>query len=89
LFLIQFAGPLYKPVTAGFARQKLRIVLVSPPMNEKVRIDADEQTADDVAELDRRWAAVQAGQPTVPHDKVVRWLRTWGSPAYKPWREFK
>jgi len=58
-------------------------------MNEKVRIDADEQTAEDVAELDRRWAAVQDRQATVPQDKVVRWLRTCGSPAYKPWRDFK
>jgi hypothetical protein len=58
-------------------------------MNEKAHIAVDEQTADTVAELDRRWAAVQVGQPTVPHDKVVRWLGTWGTPAYKSWREFK
>jgi hypothetical protein len=39
----------------------------------------------DVAELDRRWAAVEAGELTTPHDSVVQWLRTWGSPAFKSW----
>jgi predicted transcriptional regulator len=43
--------------------------------------------ADQIAELDRRWAAVQAGQATVKHEKVVRWLETWGTPAFKPWRD--
>jgi predicted transcriptional regulator len=38
-------------------------------------------SAAEVAELDRRWAAIEAGEPTIPHDSVVRWLRTWGSPA--------
>jgi hypothetical protein len=42
-------------------------------------------SADDVAELDRRWAAIDAGEPTAPHENVVRWLRTWGSPTFKPW----
>ena len=40
--------------------------------------------ADQIAELDRRWAAVETGRPTVPNDKVVRWLKTWGTPAFKP-----
>jgi predicted transcriptional regulator len=39
------------------------------------------------AELDRRWAAVQAGEPTVPHEEVVRWLETWGTPAFRPWAD--
>jgi predicted transcriptional regulator len=38
-----------------------------------------------IAELDRRWAEVVAGEPTVTNDEVVRWLETWGTPAYKPW----
>ena len=42
-------------------------------------------TDDQVAELDRRWAAVRDGASPVPHDKVVRWLETWGTPAFKPW----
>jgi predicted transcriptional regulator len=39
----------------------------------------------DIAELDRQWAAIKAGEPTVPHDEVVRWLDTWGTPAFRPW----
>ena len=43
--------------------------------------------ADEIAELDRRWAAVESGEPTVPHDEVVRWLQTWGTPAFTPRQE--
>lgn len=42
---------------------------------------------DDIAELDRRWAAIEAGEPTISNDAVVRWLRTWGSPAFKSWHD--
>jgi hypothetical protein len=38
-------------------------------------------SADDVVELGRRWAAIEADEATVSNDAVVRWLRTWGSPA--------
>jgi predicted transcriptional regulator len=41
--------------------------------------------ADQIAELDRRWAAVEAGQPTVSNGEVVRWLSMWSTPAFKPW----
>jgi predicted transcriptional regulator len=44
-------------------------------------------STDEIAELDRRWAAIEAGEPTIQHDKVVRWLRTWGSPAFKSWSD--
>jgi predicted transcriptional regulator len=40
-----------------------------------------------IAELDRRWAAIERGQPTVPHAEVERWLRSWGSPDFRPWNE--
>jgi predicted transcriptional regulator len=40
---------------------------------------------EEIAELDRRWAAIETGEPTVPHDEVVRWLETWGTPAFRPW----
>ena len=43
-------------------------------------------TDDQAAELDRRWATVRDGVSSVSHDKVVRWLETWGTPAFKPWR---
>jgi len=38
-----------------------------------------------VAELDCRWAAIEAGEPTVPHEEVRAWLQTWGAPEFKPW----
>jgi hypothetical protein len=44
-------------------------------------------STDDVAELDRRWVAIEAGEPTTPHDSVVQWLRSWGSPTFKSWLE--
>ncbi len=50
--------------------------------SEPVAVESGE-----IAELDRRWKAVESGQATVPHAKVVRWLQTWGMPAYKPWRD--
>ena len=40
---------------------------------------------EEIAELDRRWALVEAGEATVPHDEVVRWLRNWGTPSFKSW----
>jgi predicted transcriptional regulator len=40
---------------------------------------------DELAELERRWAAIEAGEATVPHDEVVQWLETWGTPAFRPW----
>lgn len=59
--------------------------LVSEYLDEdRAPVDAD---ADQIAELDRRWAAVQAGQSTAKHDQVVRWLESWGAPAFKPWRD--
>jgi predicted transcriptional regulator len=46
-----------------------------------------ELSAEEIAELDRRWAAIEAGEATVPHNEVVRWLETWGTPAFKPWEK--
>jgi predicted transcriptional regulator len=39
--------------------------------------------AAEIEELDRQWAAIKAGEPTVPHDEVVRWLETWGTPRFR------
>ena len=47
-----------------------------------VRVDPGE-----IDEIDRRWAQVEAGARTVPNEQVVRWLETWGTPQFKPWRE--
>jgi predicted transcriptional regulator len=43
------------------------------------------ETSDELAELERRWAEFENSGESVPHDDVVRWLKTWGTPAYKPW----
>jgi predicted transcriptional regulator len=43
--------------------------------------------SEEIAELDRRWAKVEAGGTTVSHDEVVRWLDTWDTPAYRPWQD--
>ena len=42
---------------------------------------------DEIAELDRQWEAIKSGEATVPHEKVVRWLQTWGTPSYRPWND--
>jgi predicted transcriptional regulator len=42
--------------------------------------------AEDLAELDRRWQAA-ANEGAIAHIEVAQWLRTWGTPAYKPWRD--
>jgi hypothetical protein len=42
-------------------------------------------SSEDITELDRQWAAIKAGQPTVPQEDVTRWLQTWGAPGFKPW----
>jgi predicted transcriptional regulator len=40
----------------------------------------------EVTDLDRQWAAIKAGESTVPHDDVVRWLDTWGTPGFRSWK---
>jgi hypothetical protein len=41
----------------------------------------------EISELDRQWEAIKSGEATVPHEKVVRWLQTWGTPSYRPWND--
>jgi hypothetical protein len=41
----------------------------------------------DIGELDRRWARIENGEATVPHGQVVQWIETWGTAAFKAWRE--
>ena len=43
-------------------------------------------SSEELDELDRQWAAIKAGQPTVAHADVVRWLDTWGTPGFRPWQ---
>jgi predicted transcriptional regulator len=39
------------------------------------------------ADLDRQWASVKSGEATVSHDEVTRWLHSWGTPSFRPWRD--
>ncbi|HVZ53718.1 MAG TPA: hypothetical protein VG986_17255 [Pseudolabrys sp.] len=59
-----------------------RGVSVAQLVAELAALAADDET---VAELDRRWAAIEAGEPTVPQEEVERWLKTWGSPEFRSW----
>lgn len=47
---------------------------------------SSELSSAEMTDLDRQWAAIKAGEPTVVHDDVVRWLDTWGTPGFKPWK---
>lgn len=48
---------------------------------DSVARDAD---ASEITELDRRYARA-TGSERVPHDRVVQWLRTWGTSEFRPW----
>jgi predicted transcriptional regulator len=70
------------------ARAAERGVSVAELLAEMVReVGAVEVDPAEIAELDRRWAKIKAGEATVPHEDVVRWLNTWGTPAFKSWRD--
>jgi predicted transcriptional regulator len=40
----------------------------------------------ELSALDRQWAAIKAGESTTPHEDVVRWLDTWGTPGFTGWK---
>ena len=63
-------------------------VTVSELVAELAALDSDPVVVepDEIAELDRRWKKVDEGASAVPHDRVVRWLRSWGTPGFRPWR---
>jgi predicted transcriptional regulator len=46
-----------------------------------------ESDHDDIAELDRRWKAFEAQGSAISNEEVVRWLQTWGTPAFRSWRD--
>jgi len=48
---------------------------------------ASRLSAEEMTELDRQWEAIKAGEPTVAHDDVVRWLDTWGTSSFRPWKD--
>jgi len=70
------------------ARATSRGVSVGQIVAELAALDSSVAiNADDIAELDRQWADIKSGAvSTVPHERVARWLETWGTPAFEPWR---
>jgi predicted transcriptional regulator len=51
-----------------------------------IAVSPVEASVEEIAELDRRWAAVEAQDSVASNDEVVRWLQTWGTPAFRSWR---
>jgi hypothetical protein len=47
---------------------------------------SDETPSQDIAELDRQWKSIKSGEATVPHADIARWLETWGTPDFQPWK---
>ncbi len=70
--------------TALKERAAERGVSVSQLVAELVPLAVDDQA---IAELDRRWAAIEHGEPTVQHADVENWLRTWGGSDFRCWNE--
>lgn len=56
-----------------------RGVSVSQIVAELMLLAIDDEI---IAELDRRWAAVERGETTVPQADVERRLRTWGTSGF-------
>jgi hypothetical protein len=65
-------------------RAAKRGVSVADLIAELVPLSIDDEA---IAELDRRWTLIERGEATVPHADVERWLRSWGSPDFRPWKE--
>ncbi len=61
-------------------------VTVPQLIAELATLDVTPRDADagEIAEPDRR-AASATPDARVPQERVVRWLRTWGTPAFRPW----
>lgn len=58
---------------------------VSELLAEMVGASAKASDAE-MAALDRQWTAIKNGEPTVAHHEVVRWLDTWGTARFRPWK---
>lgn len=67
----------------ALARQAAERGITIPELVAELALVAE---ADDLAELERRSLAISNGtEKTIPHEEVVRWLETWGTPAFRPW----
>ena len=77
--------------TAALLKQRAaeRGVTVPELVAELVTLAAGpvETESDDIAELDRRWETFKAQDSVVSNAEVVRWLRTWGTPAFRSWHD--
>jgi len=73
--------------TADLLKSRAKELGVSVPqlIAELAVLDSHprEANADDIAELDRRARAAKGTR--ADHGQVVRWLRTWGTPQFRPW----
>jgi hypothetical protein len=63
-------------------------VTVGQLVAELAALDSEPRDADavEIVELDRR-AAQTLNDDRVPHERVVRWLRTWGTAQFRPWQD--
>jgi len=61
-------------------------VTVPQLIAELAALDGTPRDADtgEIAELDRR-AASATPDSRVPQERVVQWLRTWGTASFRPW----
>jgi predicted transcriptional regulator len=75
--------------TALTQRAAERGVSVPELVAELVTLEAGPVVAEagEIAELDRRWKAFEAQGSVAANDDVVRWLQTWGTPAFRGWRK--
>jgi predicted transcriptional regulator len=74
--------------TALTQRAAERGVSVPELVAELVTLEAGAVAAEagDITELDRRWKAFEAQGSVAANDDVVRWLQTWGTPAFRSQR---
>jgi predicted transcriptional regulator len=74
--------------TALTQRAAERGVSVPELLAELVTLEAGPVVAEagGVAELDSRWKAFEEQESVAANDDVVRWLQTWGTPAFRSWR---
>lgn len=61
-------------------------VAVQALVAELAALDSGGREADasEITELDRRYARATQSE-RVLHERVVHWLRTWGTSAFRPW----
>ena len=67
------------------ARATARGMSVAQLVAQLAAVEIEESR--EIAELDRRWAAMKSGGAAASNEQVVRWLHTWGTPQFRPWHE--